>query len=199
MSCITRRNCSISARSPTMALGRIVPFLRGAAGVGGGPGGVSFARPGRREGRARDGSALGPRLPGLLFKGTAMLSVDGGRRELSESMTSKDCETERSKLLAVLRGLLGDRGVLSKKYGDKCPGGGVSACSRSTTLRLWQWRLRRINHKPKPTSRRNAIPAPMVPAMSAIDTLRPPSPEFALSFRMGGATMVALGTLHRGC
>lgn len=135
MSSMTRRNCSISARSPTMALGRIVPFLRGAAGVGGGPVGVSFTRPGRREGR--DDSALGPRLPGLLFKGTTMLSVEGGRRELSDPMASKDCETERSKLLAVLGGLLEDRGVLSKKYGDKCPGGGVSVCSRSAMLRLW--------------------------------------------------------------
>lgn len=120
MSCITRRNCSISARSPTIALGRIVPFLRGAAGVGGGPGGISFTTPGRPEGR--DGSALGPRLPGLLFKGTTMLSVEGGRRELSDPMASKDCETERSELRAVLGGLLEDRGVLSKKYGDKCPG-----------------------------------------------------------------------------
>lgn len=138
-------------------------------------------------------------MPGLLFKGTTMLSVEGGRRELSDPMASKDCETERSELHAVLGGLLEDRGVLSKKYGDKCPGGGVSACSRSAMLRLWRGRLRRSNHNPKPTSRRNAMPAPMVPAMTAIDTLRPPPPEFALSFKIGGATMVALGTLHREC
>lgn len=119
-----------------MALGRIVPFLRGAAGVGGGPGGISFARSGRREGR--DGLALGARLSNLLFKGATKLSVDGGRRELSDPIASKDSETEASELLAMLEDLLGDRGVLTKKYGDRCPGGGVSAFSRSATLRLWR-------------------------------------------------------------